>query len=88
MTEYYEAHITFNGAEDQNVLGWTYSEIAGDITYGQGKKKYLTKHFSKARWSIEAIREDMEMVSDYLQRFGCEILRNKIELVVYDKRFQ
>ena len=78
---YYEYHITFipNSFSPSTKLNfWKHSKIDGDSNLGQGVKNYYTlqtKDFDE--------KTLMQMVK-LLEDNGCEVLRYKIEHVVYD----
>lgn len=96
MKQYYECHVTFlangNGGLLQaqkvvQVMGWTFSKIDGDILYGGGIKCYATHHFNK-RVKLPVVQLCVEEVGDVLADGGFKVLREKIELVIYDKRYK
>lgn len=91
MKQYYECHITISGMgstwAERTVkeAGWIYSRIDGDPDLGPGTKQYATKHFNK-RKSVEKVIAELQRVALALRLQGLEVLREKIELVIYDKR--
>lgn len=89
-SSYYECHITMVG--QQSVLkpmvekqGWKFSAIDGDPTLGDGVKCYATRHFNE-KLSPEYIVSRVCETADVLATDGAEILRRKVELVVFDDR--
>jgi hypothetical protein len=91
MKQYYECHVTLTGMASVwaekwiKDAGWTYSRIDGDPDLGAGVKQYATKHFN-VRKSQEKIIDEMRRLALSLTLRGCEVLREKIELVIYDRR--
>lgn len=90
VNSYYEAHITMIGTSViiepiVKSLGWKFSQINGDPTLGKGIKCYATKH-SKASKDKKEVLIDLQTTADSLQEQGCEVIRRKIELVIYDDR--
>lgn len=94
---YYEAHITLLGNDDQikhfvETYGWTFSMIDGDPVEGEGVKCYATKHFN-ARHSQEQVLAIVQRLSNLLHDLGQSqlnpitafaVTRTKLELVIYD----
>jgi hypothetical protein len=88
VKEYYECHVTFmskTGAPVTDVEGWTFSRIDGDPVLGKGVKCYLTRQFA-ARLDRAVVVEMVEHAGDCIHARGHEVLRTKVELVVYDNR--
>lgn len=91
MKEYFECHITIAGSKSVDVqwsvelIGWTFSEIDGDPDLGKGVKQYATKHFNY-RHSTEFVIEQLTDAAEKLRGYGCNVLREKVEVVIYDKR--
>lgn len=92
MKQYYECHITMTG--DPMVLrklveanSWKFSAIDGDPVLGQGVKCYATMFYNLRR-PLRAVTADLHYVADRLREGGAEILRKKIEQVVYDDRIR
>lgn len=84
----YECHITVDVqhaavataiAEGQH---WKTSEIARDPVLGNKNFFYLTTHDA----DFPTMWERMVEASDTLQLRGVEVLRSKIELIIYDSR--
>lgn len=92
--EYYECHITLS-CEDYGHKGWTkaaiecldwkFSCIDGDPDLGKGIKCYATIQYNRKK-SIEEVTKLVSEAAKYLRDKGCRVLREKIELVIYDKR--
>jgi len=84
----YECHITVplaQGpvAEDHGKRHhWKYSAIDGDPVLGKETFAYLTTHDS----DLLRMQERMTMMSADLRAIGVEVIREKIELIVFDKR--
>lgn len=89
MKQYYECHITlrprFHLAQDVLNLGWTFSQIDGDPDLGEGVKAYATKHFN-TRKRVENVIAELTRTAFALREIGYYVLREKVELVIYDKR--
>jgi hypothetical protein len=91
MKQYYECHITISGTHRADVqlsvedIGWIFSEIDGDPDLGSGVKQYATKHFN-VRKKRENVIAELSTAADALRSYGCIVLREKVELVIYDKR--
>lgn len=93
MKEYYECHVTMLGDKTQiqpNVesLGWIFSCIDNDICLGKGIKCYATYHYSVSKHSKEDVINYVEEVANALRSVGCNVIRTKVELVIYDSRSQ
>jgi hypothetical protein len=89
MKEYYECHITFLGTRYWepfvSILGWKFSIIDGDPVLGEGVKCYATKHFP-SRMSADEIRAKVIDAGEELRAKGIEVLREKVELVIWDTK--
>lgn len=90
MTNYYECHITLEGersAVEQAVksVGWKFSAIDGDPVMGKGVKCYATKHYN-SKIPSEAVVAEVETTADELRSRGCNVTREKVELVIHDTR--
>jgi hypothetical protein len=92
--EYYECHITMDVEPDmkERIRGWTektfrwkFSCIDGDPDLGAGIKCYATTQFNK-KMSESLVRANMESVAVGLHAAGAHILRQKIEVVIFDER--
>jgi len=85
---YYECHITFlypPNALPLDVRGWKFSQIDGDPNMGDGVKAYLTRQY-RATNAKDAVIDALEDVAAEVTEMGYEVLRTKVELVVYDNR--
>jgi hypothetical protein len=87
---YNEAHITMewpapSAQELVENARWKFSVIDGDILLGSGSKCYATRHF-KASQDPHAVLDELRQAAAGFQQGGCTILRQKIELVIYDTR--
>jgi hypothetical protein len=94
MKEYFEAHVTMedNYYCDRYAIKnyvefsrWKFSAIDGDINMGPGTKFYATRQFNLKIGKDEAIRKLHEMAKR-LREFGANVVREKIEQVIYDNR--
>lgn len=90
MKQYYEAHITMLGnplilAPIVAKTGWKFSAIDGDINLGVGIKCYATRQFNLRVGEDTAIKL-LHETANQLYKLGAEILRRKIELVIFDDR--
>lgn len=101
MKPYYECHITFmmpgvtagdTRAWLEKNTGWLFSAIDGDPVLGPGRKCYLTKHYPASAHTSHTVSESEEVkrkmgkVADFIRGANIEVLRQKIELVVYDTK--
>lgn len=87
---YYECHITLLGARQEveplvKQTGWKFSAIDGDPTLGDGVKCYATMHFN-ARRPEEDVLNLLHATADSLKFWGANVIRRKIERVIYDDR--
>lgn len=87
---YYECHITLLG--DPVVLEplvrdlkWKFSCINGDPVMGDGVKCYATMLFNN-RMGDDLVLQTLLDAADYLEKVGCEVIRRKVERVIYDDR--
>lgn len=100
MTAYYELHVTMQTAEDGRLTSgvraevrhavedrkWRFSVIDGDINMGDGLKMYATRQFS-VRNSEAEVTTLLHETADALARLpGVEVIRRKVERVIYDDR--
>lgn len=95
MKQYYEVHITFKTPSKEAAEAftkkkaptWTFSAIDGDIILGAGIKCYLTKHFN-IRTTEDDVLEELNNTAKNIDCMGIDVIRKKIELVVYDERLK
>lgn len=90
MNKYYECHITMIGLPEKirpvvEITGWKFSAIDGDPVMGDGIKCYATKMFHASKPELEVLAELLNW-SEFLQIQGCNVVRKKIEMVIYDDR--
>lgn len=88
--QYYECHITCEGDKLATALaidkiGWTFSCIDGDPDLGSGTKCYATKQFN-ARHEDDGVIGQLTTAAIQLRKLGVKVLREKVELVLFDKR--
>ena len=89
MAKYYECHVTLEGIPDVirpdvESLKWKFSAIDGDPTLGNGVKCYATRHFNFKIPEQQVLTELLNVGS--ILRFKHRVLREKIELVLFDSR--
>ncbi len=90
MKNYFECHITMLGDPKEieplvKNTGWKFSAINGDPVLGDGVKCYATMLFSSLK--TEKFCLDMLLITaNLLQGAGVEVLRRKVERVIYDDR--
>lgn len=88
--KYYECHVTMTGTPEHirplvEMLKWKFSMIDGDILLGDGTKCYATRLFNKRitqAGAIVAVRK----AAKFLSKAGCNVVRRKVELVLFDDR--
>lgn len=85
----YELHITMMGNPDNikekvEELGWHFSKIDGDPDLGQGIKCYATKPLINLD-TIDVINY-INSVGKRLEELGCNVIRKKIEDIIYDTK--
>lgn len=84
----FECHITTTvaaaGEAERIALihGWKTSEIKRDPVLGDGSHFYLTAHSH----SYSLLLAKMHMTTAYLRNADCVVLREKIELIMYDTK--
>lgn len=92
---YYECHITIQHSHCSLELeriqdaiednGWKYSVIDGDPTIGDGCFCYATTHIS-AKAELKTVIDQMAAVAESLSAQDMRVIRQKVELVVYDTK--
>ena len=91
LKPYYEMHITMLGSKDilapmVKKMGWKFSAIDGDPVLGDGIKCYATAWLSPRRISQDEAVLTLTGTADILKHWGANVIREKIELVIYDTR--
>ena len=94
LSPYYECHITCEVDKRRPLkhiveqeLGWKFSCIDGDPSLGIGIKCYATQHFRGGRLRDEVILI-MDKTAKLLEADGFKVLRQKVELVIYDTKLK
>jgi hypothetical protein len=89
---YYECHITCADHVEPRALkleiesyAWKFSRIAGDPTLGIETFCYATKHLD-AKLPLDRVIMRMNAVARALECSGFTVVRQKVELVMYDSR--
>lgn len=87
---YYETHITMRGDPKTieplvKATGWKFSAIDGDPVLGKGALCYATAHFKGSRDTADVVIA-MGIIADELAAKGVEVIRQKVELVVFDTK--
>lgn len=92
---YYECHITVNPfgvpfthpttCEQAVPSGWSYSCIKGDPILGKTQFQYATKHFESDVPFLDVMKQ-MERAAQALRNQGWPVVREKIELVLFDSK--
>lgn len=94
MTPYYECHITLEGdpiliKQVVQEYEWKFSRIDGDPVLGAGVKCYATKHFnSSLHKEEEVITELRNAAMEFETLYRIPVIRQKVELVIFDSRGQ
>lgn len=88
--QYYECHVTCLGTPEEvkphvEFIGWTFSAIDGDPDFGPGIKCYATHHYN-FRHTTDDVMDWVSMAAQTLRKFGIKVIREKVELVIYDIR--
>lgn len=99
MKHGFELHITVNADNDtqltmqkcmaaynktRNLGGWSFSRIDGDPVLGAGVKSYLTSYAE----SFDVALVKLSAMASSLRSEGVQIMREKIELIMHDVRYQ
>jgi hypothetical protein len=87
---YYECHITLGlhpvSAKGLiEALGWKYSMIEGDPVLGTGYREYATR-IASVKVNEAVVIAEMDYIASVLAHRGFNVLRQKIELVIYDTK--
>lgn len=88
--QYYECHVTMIGdpdviEQDVNDLGWKFSKIDGDPILGEGIKCYATKHYP-VKMDQKVVVQNVNSVAMALKNLKHKVIRDKVELVIYDSK--
>lgn len=84
----YECHITVPAARRNEAIkvaaqrGWKTSEIARDPILGDGTYFYLTSHDD----NLITLHGRMSLCALNLREWGVPVIRQKIEMIVYDTK--
>jgi len=89
---YFECHVTMNGDPTMikpivETSKWTFSAIDGDPDLGNGVKCYATKQYNE-RSGLPAAIGAVSVIAEVLQKAGVNVVREKVEMVVYDRRYR
>lgn len=88
MSLNFECHITCKAKDAQLVaqlgeeVGWKFSQIDGDPVLGKELFCYLTMHKTK----FQSIYVNLQAAQTLLSSNGIEVVRSKIELILYDTK--
>lgn len=87
---YYECHVTMLGNPADirpyvENIKWKFSAIDGDPTLGDGIKCYATRHFN-IKLDEKEVLSKLFNAADHLRLDGINVIRRKIERVIYDDR--
>lgn len=90
IKQYYEAHVTMLGEPESirpfvEQTKWKFSAIAGDANLGDGVKCYATRQMNTKIGNDEALKS-LHGTADWLEAHGVEVIRRKIEIVIFDDR--
>ena len=86
---YYECHISIGlhpiSAQQliENLNNWSFSKIAGDPVLGKDTYEYATRHVS-GNTNFQKVVDHMNKTATILREQGFPVLRQKVELVIYD----
>ncbi len=89
----YECHITIESPKTYKTtlgilveaLGWKFSAIDGDPTLGDGVKYYATNHYKASKNVLDVI-EEMNNLAMKLMDSKFKVVRQKVELIIYDTK--
>lgn len=89
MSGPFECHITLEMPEEPDRLvlfmdgwGWKCSWIDGDPLLGEKRFFYLTRYNEK----FEDLRAEMELTAKVISGAGYNVVRKKIEQIIYDTK--
>lgn len=68
-----------------NATRWKFSAIDGDPVLGKGVLCYATSHFKGSLETVDVVVA-MGIVADGLRSKGVEVVRQKVERVVFDTK--
>jgi len=90
MASYYECNITLLDDKEKcqkeiQEINWSFSCIDNDIILGKGIKCYATYHYNE-KYSKEIIIKEVNKFADILISKGLNVIREKVELVIYDSK--
>lgn len=95
FTRYYECHITLNESDPEQIqdlenalnrVEWRFSKIDGDPVLGKGIKCYGTRHYNYNLNKPDAIIQTVENCGMWLKSIGYNVVRTKVEIVIYDNK--
>lgn len=92
MKSYYECHITLLGQPELikphvEDIKWKFSCINGDPVLGEGVKCYATT-FYNVKLTESRVLENLNNAAEQLAANGIEVIRRKIEKVIYDSKME
>lgn len=96
MSRYYECHITIEQLPNQSRehvrqaverTGWKFSAIDGDPVLGNKVLCYATRHFAN-QMAPGDVSQRMNIVAEDLSTNQLKVVRQKVELVVYDTKWK
>lgn len=88
---YYELHITIGNhlVSAKQLIeacnNWSYSAITGDLVLGKEGYEYATRHAS-GNCPFEDVVASLNTMATFLKVQGYPVIRQKVELVMYDKQ--
>lgn len=87
---YFECHVTMTGPPEHirplvEKLKWKFSVIDGDVVLGAGSKCYATRLFN-SRLTAQGVKAELLRVAQILSDNNCNVIRRKVELVLFDDR--
>lgn len=82
MPEFYRWRVLNISMNEKICKDWSFSAIDGDPVMGQNKYCYLTAYNEE----LPVLFEAMTKASAVLQSRGVDVIRTKIERIVYDSK--